>query len=118
MPALAFRNRLGQLVDVVPIPASKAKSEFGSMVERVARGAAVAITRHDTPQAVMLSYPEFEALVASAAPTLGALEARFDELLERMQPTQARRGMAAAFDATPAELGRAAVKAAVTARRR
>jgi antitoxin Phd len=36
----------------------------------------------------------------------------FDKLLARMQTAKARKGMAAAFNATPAKLGRAAVKAA------
>jgi hypothetical protein len=37
---------------------------------------------------------------------------RNDNLLERMQTPQAKAAMAEAFDATPEQLGRAAVKAA------
>jgi antitoxin Phd len=37
---------------------------------------------------------------------------RNDNLLERMQTPQAKAAMAAAFNATPGQLGRAAVKAA------
>jgi hypothetical protein len=40
------------------------------------------------------------------------LSSKFDELLDRMQTPTARMGMEAAFHATPAELGEAAVKAA------
>lgn len=38
--------------------------------------------------------------------------AEFDDLLARMQTSKARKGMKAAFDASPTELGRAAVEAA------
>jgi antitoxin Phd len=49
---------------------------------------------------------------------LDELTDEFDALLERMQTPRSKAGMAAAFDATPAELGRAAVTAARPARRR
>jgi antitoxin Phd len=38
------------------------------------------------------------------------LEAYFDELLARMQTPEAREGAKKAFDATPEELGKAAVE--------
>jgi len=41
-----------------------------------------------------------------------ALSVQLEELLERMQTPESRQGMEAAFNATPAELGEAAVKAA------
>jgi hypothetical protein len=43
---------------------------------------------------------------------LSDLTAEYDVLLARMQTPKAKKGMAAAFNASPAELGRAAVKAA------
>ena len=76
------------------------------------------ITKHDTPRAVLLSYAEFEALTKSATPALDDLSERFDELLAAMQTPKAKAGVAAAFDATPEELGAAAVKAARTTQRR
>jgi NAD+--asparagine ADP-ribosyltransferase len=48
---------------------------------------------------------------------LDELTEEFDALLERMQTTRAKAGVAAAFDAAPEELGRAAVKAARPRRR-
>jgi antitoxin Phd len=112
MPKLTFRNSHGDLVDVPAVAASRFRNEFGAMFEKAAGGGAVAITRHDAPKAVLLSYAEFEALVKSRAPALEALSDRFDSLLDRMQTTKARKGMEAAFNASPAKLGRAAVKAA------
>lgn len=112
MSALTFRNSQGELVDIPSIPATRIKNEFGSALETAARGGAVAITRHDTPKAVLISYEEFQALVKARSQSLDDLAGEFDELLTRMQTPKARKGMAAAFDASPAELGRAAVKAA------
>lgn len=112
MSTLTFRNRLGELVDVPSVTASRAKNEFGSLVDRASQGAAVAITRHDAPKAVLLSFADFEALVRGRAASLEELDREFDALLVRAQTPKAKRALAAAFDATPAELGRAAVEAA------
>jgi|SRR5262245_21930324 len=118
MSTLRYRNSKGELVDVPTVPASRMKNEFGSIFEQAAVGGAVAITKHDAPKAVLLSITEFEALVKSRSPTLDDLSAKFDGLLQRMQTPQARKGMADAFNASPAELGRAAVNAARPARKR
>lgn len=55
-------------------------------------------------------------LVNSRSPALDDLSAQFDGLLVRMQTPRARKGMAAAFNASPTRLGRAAVKAAAKRR--
>ena len=112
MSTLTFRNRRGELVDLPTVAASRFKNEFGAIFEQAALGGAIAITRHDTPKAVLLSYLEFESLVKSRSPTLDDLGAQFDGLLARMQSPKARKGMAAAFNASPARLGRAALRAA------
>ena len=112
MSALTFRNSAGDLVDIPAIPATRMKNEFGAILERTLRHGAVAITRHDATKAVLLSYEEFLSLVKPRAPALDDLSAEFDELLASMQTPAARKGMAAAFNATPEQLGAAAVKAA------
>jgi len=112
---LTFRNRVGELVDVASVSASRAKNEFGSLLDQAAQGGAVAITRHDTPRAVLVSYADFEALVRTRGTSLDELDQQFDALLASMQAPAARRGLAAAFDAAPADLGRAAVRAAARA---
>ena len=112
MPALTFRNSHGELVDVPAVAATRLKNEFGTVLEQAVRGGAVAITRHDTPKAVLVSYDEFQALVRERTPSLNDLSAEYDVLLARMQTLKSRKGMQAAFTASPAELGRAAVKAA------
>ena len=115
--ALTFRNSHGELVDLPAVAATRLKNEFGSVLEQALRGGAVAITRHETPKAVLVSYDEFQALVRDRAPSLHDLRAEYDVLLARMQTPASKRGMAAAFDATPEQLGRAAVKAARAGRK-
>ena len=112
MSNLTFRNRLGELVDVPSIPATRIKNEFGAALETAVRGGAVAITRHDAPKAVLISFEEFQALVKARTPALNDLTAEFDDLLSRMQTSKSRNAVAAAFAASPAKLGHAAVKAA------
>ena len=112
MSMLTFRNRQGALVDIPTVKATQVKNEFGAILEKATHGGAVAITRHDTPRAVLVSYEEFESLVQTRARALDNLGAEFDKLLDRMQRPKAKRGMDAAFNASPVKLGRAAVKAA------
>ncbi len=100
------------------MPATRFKNEFGAIFEQAALGGAVAITKHNTPKAVLLSYAEFEALTQASSPVLDELDDEFDALLAGMQTAETRAGLAAAFDASPDELGRAAVKAARPKRRR
>jgi antitoxin Phd len=116
MSTLTFRNSQGELIDIPTVAASRFKNEFGAIFEMAALGRAVAITKHDAPKAVLLSYAEFESLVKARSPALDELSAQFDGLLARMQVPKAKKGMAAAFNASPAELGRAATKAAAKKR--
>ena len=109
MPKLTFRNSHGQLIDISAVAATKVKNEFGAILEQTIHDGAVAITRHDTPKAVLLSFAEFESLVQERSRSLDDLSLEFDELLDHMQTPQARKGVEAAFNASPPELGRAAV---------
>jgi antitoxin Phd len=118
MTTLSFRNRDGELVDVPSVPATRFKNEFGAVFEQAAQTGAVAITKHNTPKAVLLSYAEFEALTRAGSPVLNELTDEFDALLERMQTREAKAGVAAAFDASPADLGHAAMQAARPMRRK
>ena len=112
MATLTFRNSRGELVDVPTVAATRVKNEFGKILEQATHSGAVAITRHDTTKAVLLSVAEFESLVSAHSGTLDALSAEFDDLLAGMQSQKSRQGMKAAFNASPAQLGRAAVKGA------
>ncbi len=112
MATLTFRNRAASWSTSRPSPprASRTSSARSSSRPRsAARSRSPNTTR---PKAVLLSYAEFEALTKASTPALDDLSDQFDQLLERMQTPQAKSAMASAFDATPEQLGRAAVKAA------
>jgi prevent-host-death family protein len=94
------------------ITATEAKNEFGRVLEKAIQGGVVVITKHDEPKAVLISVREFHALANAGRTRLDTLTAEFDALLARMQQPGARAGMQAAFDASPKQLGAAAVAAA------
>ena len=117
MSALVYRNREGNLIDVPTVTASELKNAFGTVFERTLAGGAVAITKHAQTKAVLLSYAEFEALTKARTASLDDLGKQFDDaMLARMQTPKAKKAMAAAFSATPAKLGGAAIRAAAKRR--
>jgi prevent-host-death family protein len=107
-----FRNRQGEQVKAESVTATQAKNEMGSLLERVIRGEAVVITKHDAPKAVLISIEEYESLARTPESQLDSLNKEFDELLARMQTPRARSAMKRAYEASPAQLGKTAVSAA------
>ena len=110
MATLTFKNSRGELVDIPTVAATRVKDEFGQILEQAALNGAVAITRHDTTKAVLVSIAEFESLISARSRTLHSLSHEFDELLANMQTPKSRKAMKAAFNASPAQLGRAALR--------
>jgi antitoxin Phd len=106
------RNGRRERIGTVSVTASAAKREFGKILETAMRGGAVVITKHDAPKAVLMSVEEFDARPRPREIKLDGLRQHFDTLVARMQGPKARAAMQAAFDASPAELGRAAVAGA------
>jgi len=94
------------------LTATEAKNEFGKVLEKVIQGRKVVITKHAVPKAVLISMDEFNALTHATEYRLDTLSDQFDALLVRMQAPGARAAMQAAFDASPQELGKAAVEGA------
>ncbi|HXI24679.1 MAG TPA: type II toxin-antitoxin system prevent-host-death family antitoxin [Pyrinomonadaceae bacterium] len=92
--------------------ATQAKHEFGRVLEQAIHGSTVVITKHDAPRAVLISMDRFKALQEAPQLKLDTLTNEFDALLERMQTPAARKAMTRAFNASPKQLGRAAVAAA------
>lgn len=91
--------------------ATQAKNKLGQALEEVIRGGTVVITRHEAPKAVLISIEEYQALSKRQETGLEVLNQEFDALLARMQSPKSRAAMKAAFNATPRQLGKAAVKA-------
>jgi antitoxin Phd len=96
----------------ISVTATEMKNRFGRMLDEVARGKAVVVTKHDGPRAVLVSIEEYESLVGSSEGDLDALTEEFDALLVSMQTPEAASAMEAAFGASAEELGRGAVAAA------
>jgi len=110
--SMRFGNERSETRERSSVTATEAKNEFGRILEHVIRGNRVFVTRHDAPKAVLMSVEDFEALSASARSKLDTLSAEFDAVLAQMQARGTRSKMKAAFNATPDQLGRAAVEEA------
>jgi prevent-host-death family protein len=92
--------------------ATQAKNEFGRVLEMALHGDAVVITKHDAPKAILISVDQFNKLTHATEAKLDTLSLEFDALLAGMQSPKFSAAMKAAFAASPAELGKAAVTAA------
>lgn len=108
-PSNRLQNAPGQECSYT---ATEAKNEFGRLLDRAMQGSVVVITKHDAPKVVLISMEKFSALRQAPQLRLDALSAEFDDLLARMQTTAARSSMERAFNASPEQLGKAAVLAA------
>jgi antitoxin Phd len=98
------------------ITATSAKNAFGRALEKALTGAVVGITRHEEISAVLLSAGTYRALIealrSQQADPLAELRERFDRRFAAMQTPRAKAAARALFEATPQELGAAAVKGA------
>jgi prevent-host-death family protein len=102
-----------RLAEMPTISATELKNATADVFEQVAARRAVAITRHDKPRAVLLSIDQYEALTAPHNPPwLEKLHEEYGGLLDRMQGPEQRAAAERAFNATPEELGEAAISAA------
>ena len=110
------RRRSSQFLRAAPetvtMNATDAKNQMGRMLETVMRGGVVLITRHEAPKAAVIPFSEYQRYARAAEDQLNALRREFDQMLAGMQTAEARSGMQAAFDASPEQLARAAVKLA------
>jgi DNA-binding response OmpR family regulator len=109
---LIFDNRKGDEVTLASFNATDAKNNFRQLLETALRDGAAVIRRHDVPKAVLLSWEEYGALVSARRSQLEALTGDFEGLLARIQAPSSRKAARSLFDASPAELGAAAVRAA------
>jgi antitoxin Phd len=101
-----------RIADMPAISATELKNATADVFEKVATKRAVAITRHDKPRAVLLSVEQYEALTGQRPDWLEQLYEEYQGMLDRMQGPEQRAAADRAFNATPEELGKAAVLAA------
>lgn len=91
--------------------ASALKNKFRAVTDQAAQGA-IAITRYNRPELVILSAAEYVHLTKAQRAPLDALTAQFDEMVAQMQTAKSRKGVQAFLGASAVDLGKAAVKAA------
>jgi antitoxin Phd len=106
---LDVRSDYRQAAEVNSVAATKAKNEFGRLLDEVNQKGVLFITKHDTAKAVLLSVNEYTALSRATEVKLDTLSGEFDAMLARMQTPKARAVMKALFAAPSQELGEAAV---------
>ncbi|SCK31461.1 Antitoxin Phd_YefM, type II toxin-antitoxin system [Variovorax sp. HW608] len=94
------------------VSATKLVAGMQKVTSAVMTHGAVVVTRHDEPAMVLMSIDRYLALEQAAEPDLDALTQQFDDMFARMQGNEAAEAMESAFAMTPAELGKAAVRAA------
>ncbi|MFT3856596.1 MAG: type II toxin-antitoxin system Phd/YefM family antitoxin [Aquabacterium sp.] len=111
MTAVTMRNPRGEDIPVTGFSATEAKNSFGRVLDTAFSQGMVAITKRDRPTAVVLSLDAYQALLSAQARPLESLSHEFDLLLQQMQGDSSRDAMMDAFDASPHEMGQAALKA-------
>lgn len=96
-----------------PVTATELKNAAGDVLDKVLSHGAVAVTRHDKPRAVLLSLEQYETLTAGAQPGwLQEMRGDYHRMLDGMQSPEQKAAAERLFQATPEELGAAAVRGA------
>jgi prevent-host-death family protein len=93
------------------LSSTELKSNTGEAFRQAAKGA-VAITRHNRAEFVILTAGTYDRLVSQPSRVLAQMSEEFDTLLARMNTPAAAAGFHSLFAASPQDLGRSAVAAA------
>ncbi|MDB6133157.1 MAG: hypothetical protein JWM59_1400 [Verrucomicrobiales bacterium] len=102
---------LQEIGSLPSVTASALKNNFGHASRQAAKGA-LAITRRQRTEFVLLPVAQYAELQRARQAPLDALSAQFDAMVSKMDTSAARQGTAKLFQAGSKELGRTAVKAA------
>jgi prevent-host-death family protein len=98
------------------VTATELKNSTADVIDQLGARRAVAITRHEKPRAVLLSIAEYEALTRQEPEYMAGLMEKYRGMLDQMQGPEQRAAADKLFQATPEELGAAAVWAAQKAK--
>jgi len=101
MGALRMLGPSGQIEDIEAVPATTVKNAFGEVLEKAIARGVVAITRHDKARVMMLSVPEYEALIRRGGDPLERLRGQFDEMVSRMQGRGMDKAVKEVFGVSP-----------------
>lgn len=97
--------------DLSPVTSTALKNSTADVLDQVTAHGAVAITRHDKPRAVLISVEQYERMTGVESNWLTELHEEYQGMLEKMQKPEQKVAAKRAFNATPEELGKAAVAA-------
>lgn len=115
--AIARDAQDAQAAHVITLPSTEVQNEFGRILDRASRNQDIVITRHNVARAVLISADRYRDLVGRDASVLESLRGQLDALYAGMQTPEADAAADRGFNATPQEMGRAAVEAARAVRR-
>ena len=101
-----------RLQELPTVTATQLKHTTADVLDQVSGGNAVAITRHDKPRAVLISFDQYTELTGSKSGWLEDLQTEYRSMLDRMQEPEQKAAARRLFEATPEELGAAAVRGA------
>src|SRR5687767_15129030 len=85
------------------VTASDLKNKLGEVIAQASKGA-VAITRHQRVEFVLLPVEQYLEFQKARTAPLEALSSEFDAMVARMNTPAAKRGVDRLFTATPADL--------------
>jgi len=88
------------------VSATEAQNNFGRTLGQARQEGHVFVTRYDTPEAVVMSIEEYDALTGRVPVALATLEREFDEMVERMQQPAHRAAVDALFAGRSASTSR------------
>jgi antitoxin Phd len=88
MSVIKFPGPSGHAEDIEAVSATAVKNTLADVLDLVVDRGIVAITRHDKPRIVMLSIPQYEALVKRAGDPLEHMHGYFEDMVTRMQGPQ------------------------------
>ncbi len=98
--------------DMPVVTATQLKSATADVFDLLARQGSVSIHRHDKPRGVLLSVEHYEALAGKDDDWLADLMKEYESMVDEMQSPEQKAAAIRLFEATPEELGEAAVKGA------
>jgi len=94
------------------VTATQLKQSTADVLDQVSAGKPIAVTRHDRARVVMISVEQYNGLVAQESHVLSELRTEYRTMLDDMQSPEQKEAAIRAFNATPEELGAAAVRGA------
>lgn len=101
-----------RLQELPTVTATQLKHSTADVLDQVSAGNAVVITRHDKARAVLISVDQYNDLIAGESSLLAELKTEYRTMLDEMQSPEQKEAALRLFEATPDELGAAAVKGA------